>query len=55
MVFTRNDGCSFEVSNTRDIIKCLGELSQYYDDVEIDGNNVLVRKGADYLSIGTIQ
>lgn len=55
MLFTRNGGTPVVVTSIEDIKRSLGELLQGFDDIEIDRNHVLARKGIDYIEIGTIQ
>lgn len=54
-LFTRNGGTPVIVSSVDEIKKSLGDSIKGFDDVEIDGNQVLARIGIDYIQIGTIQ
>ncbi len=55
MLFTRNGGTPVRVSSIEDIKGSLGDMLHGFDDVEIEGNHVLARKGINYIQIGTIQ
>lgn len=47
--FFPNHGKSpIEISSTEDIKKYYGEIMDGFDDVEIVGDKVLLRKGRDY-------
>ncbi len=54
-LFTRNGGTPVVVSSVDEIKRSLGDSIKGFDDVEIDGNQVLARIGIDYIQIGTIQ
>lgn len=55
MLFIRNGGTPVVVSSIEDIKKNLGDMLQGFDEVEIERNHVLARKGLDYIQIGVIQ
>lgn len=55
MLFTRNGGTPVMVSSVEDIKKYLRDTLQGFDDIEIERDLVLARKGIEYIAIGEIE